>query len=166
MFSQGKVGMYMTGAWDVQNFKNVPGLRWDIAPLPKKKTRATLLGTENYAIAAGTKHPEAAWELFKFLLSPESQTVMATELEKQPSRQSVANGPYLQQKVPYHRRVFVDALGYARQAPNIPRWEKLARHFDTNLDLIWAGEVTVAEGTRRIAEAVTKELQSAPRPPR
>ncbi|MGD0114155.1 MAG: sugar ABC transporter substrate-binding protein [Armatimonadota bacterium] len=161
MFTNGKVAMFQTGAWDIQAMQEAKTLRWDIAPLPKKKQHATLLGTENYAIAAATKHPKEAWELFKFLLGPHAQEVMGTQLEKQPSRQSVANGPYLSQKVSYNRKVFVEALDYAHLAPNIPDWDRVSHFVQEQLDLMWIGKTSVPDGTRKVAEQVTQALQES-----
>jgi multiple sugar transport system substrate-binding protein len=161
MFTNGKVAMFQTGAWDIQAMQEAKTLRWDIAPLPKKKQHATLLGMENYAIAAGTKHPKEAGELFKFLLGPKAQEVMGTQLEKQPSRQSVANGPYLAQKVDYNRKVFVEALGYARVAPNIPDWDRVSHFIQEQLDLMWIGKVSVPDGTRKAAAQVTQALEES-----
>jgi multiple sugar transport system substrate-binding protein len=159
MFTNGQVAMFQTGAWDIQQMQQAKGLRWNIAPLPKRESHATLLGMENYAIASGTKHPKEAWELFKFLLGPEAQETMAREMEKQPSRQSVASGPYLKQDAGYDRGVFVEALSYARQAPNIPEWDRVAHFIQEQLDLMWIGEVSVEDGTRRAAQQVTDSLQ-------
>jgi len=159
MFGNGRVAMFQTGAWDIQQMKEAKTLRWDIAPLPRKKRHATLLGMENYAIAARTKHPKEAWELFKFLLGPQAQETMARELEKQPSRQSVANGPYLAQEAGYNRKVFVDALSYAKQAPNIPEWDRVSHFIQEQLDLMWIGKASVEEGTRRAARQVTEGLK-------
>jgi multiple sugar transport system substrate-binding protein len=161
MFTNGKVAMFQTGAWDIQAMQEAKTLRWDIAPLPKRKQHATLLGTENYAIAAGSRHPKEAWELFKFLLGPKAQEVMGTELEKQPSRQSVANGPYLAQKVAYHRKVFVDALDYAHIAPNIPDWDRVSHFIQEQLDLMWIGKVSVKDGTKKASAQVTHALQES-----
>jgi len=160
MFTNGKAAMLMTGAWDIQAMQQAKTLRWDIAPLPKKKRHATLMGMENYAIAAHTQHPNEAWELFKFLLGPHAQEVMAKELEKQPSRQSVANGPYLGEKTGYHRKVFVDALAYARQAPNIAEWDRVSHYIQDQLDLMWMGKVSVKEGTTKAARQVTEGLRN------
>ncbi len=68
-FTTGKVAMFQTGAWDIQAMRATRGLHWGVAPLPKKKQHATLLGMENYAIYAKTKHPKEAWELL--LLPPQ-----------------------------------------------------------------------------------------------
>jgi len=159
MFANGRVGMFQTGAWDIQAMREAKTLRWDVAPMPKRRQHATLLGMENYAIAATTKHPKEAWQLFAFLLSPEAQAVMASKLEKQPSRQSVADGPYLSEKTDYHRKVLVDALGYARQAPNVPDWDRVSHFIQDQLDLMWLGKVPVAEGTAKAAEQVTDALR-------
>ena len=160
MFTNGQVAMFQTGAWDIQQMKEAKALRWDIAPLPKKQQHATLLGMENYAIAGGTKHSEEAWELFKFLLGAGAQETMAGELEKQPSRRSVADGPYLAQDAGYTRRVFVDALAYAEQAPNVPEWDRVSHFIQEQLDLMWIGEASVEDGTRRAARQVTEALRS------
>ena len=158
MFVNGQVAMFQTGAWDIQQMKEAKALRWDIAPLPKRKDHATLLGMENYAIASGTKHPQEAWQLFAFLLDKKAQERMGRDMEKQPSRQSVANGPYLEQDVGYDRSVFVEALDYARQAPNIPEWDRVSHFIQEQLDLMWIGKVSVKDGTRRAAEQVTEAL--------
>lgn len=158
-FMQGHIAMYMTGPWDIQLLRQRKDLQWDVAPLPKKKQRATLLGTENYAIWAGTKHPQEAWELFRFLLSKEAQMLMAERLEKMPSRLSVLQGPYLQAKTDYNRRVFVEALEYARQPENIPEWSQVKDLIQNELDLIWIGKKSVAAGLQEAARNVNQTLQ-------
>jgi multiple sugar transport system substrate-binding protein len=158
-FTQGKVGMYMTGPWDIQVLRQAKGLQWDVAPLPKKKSAATLLGTENYGIWSGSSKQQQAWELFKFLLSAEAQTTMADKLEKMPSRLSVLNGPYSSAKTDYTRKVFVDALGYARQAENIPEWSQVKDLIQDQLDLIWVGQKPVAEGLKTATDNVNKTLK-------
>ena len=164
MFTNGQVAMFQTGAWDIQNMKQAKTLRWDVAPLPKRKQHATLLGMENYAIAAGTKHPKEAWELFKFLLDKKAQGVMATKLEKQPSRQSVANDVFLTQPdAGYDRKVFVEALSYAKVAPNVAEWDRVSHFLQEQLDLMWMGKTSVKDGTTKAAKQVTEGLREAKR---
>jgi len=158
-FKAGLVAMLMSGAWDVQVFKSSPTLNWDVAPLPRKRVRASLLGTENYGIAAATQHPREAWALMSFLLSRQTQTLMATALEKQPSRRSVATGPYLAQQVGYRRRVFVDAVSYGLMAPNLPDWDRVGDLLQEQLDLMWYGKVSVKAGTAVAARRVTEALR-------
>lgn len=158
-FAQGKIGMYMTGPWDVQLLRQAKGLQWDVAPLPKKVTQATLLGTENYAIWSGTSKQAAALELFKFLLAADTQTFMAEKLDKMPSRLSVLKGAYSQEKSDYNRKVFVEALDYARQAENIPEWSQVKDLIQDQLDLIWVGKKPVAAGLKDATDKVNATLK-------
>lgn len=158
-FVQGHIGMYMTGPWDIQLLRQTKNLQWDVAPLPRKQQPATLLGTENYAIWSGTKHPDEAWQLFQFLLSAESQTVMADRLEKMPSRTSVLTGAYSQTETDYNRKVFVDALETARQPENIPEWSQVKDLIQNQLDLIWVGKTSVQAGLKKAADDVNATLK-------
>ncbi len=157
-FSQGNIGMFMSGPWDVQTLKRSEGLRWDVGPLPQRRQRGTILGTENYAISAATEHPQEAWALLRFLLSAESQEFMAERLDKMPSRQSVARGPYLQADAGYNRRAFVEAMAYARRPPNIPEWAEIRHHLTEQLDRAWVGEISPAEAARAAARKVNEFL--------
>jgi len=158
-FTTGKASMFQTGAWDIQSMRATKGLHWGVAPLPKRKVHATLLGMENYALGAKTKHPKEAWLLFTYLLGAQCQGTMANELEKQPSRQSVANGVFLQTKTDYDRRVLVDALAYAHQAPNVPQWDRVSHFIQEQLDLMWLGKTSVPAGAKKAAEQVTEGLR-------
>jgi len=53
----------------------------------------------------------------------------------------------------------VDALGYARVAPNIPDWDRVSHFIQEQLDLMWIGKVSVPDGARKAAEQVTQALQ-------
>lgn len=158
MFSMGKIGMFISGAWEIQNLRS-SHLDWDIAPLPKRKQHATILGMENYAISRTTERLEEAWLFFKFLLNAESQKVMADKLEKQPSLISIAK-EYVKSDTGYNRQVLVDALQYAKQCPNIPQWSEVGHFWQDELDLIWVGKKSVSEGlsdaARKINEALNK----------
>jgi len=159
LFKGGKVAMYMSGPWDVQEFKRMETLQWEVAPLPMRKQRATLLGLENYALAARSKHPEAAWALLRFLLSPAAQLSMARKVEKMPSRRSVAEKEYLAEASGYNRRVFVEAVAYGRMPPNLPRWAEVDAALQRNLDAIWQGTKSVAQGCAEAEKEINAILQ-------
>ncbi len=159
MFMQGNIGMHMSGPWDVQQMRAASesqGLKWAVAPLPSRKRQATMLGTENYAICTQTEHPEEAWKLFEFLMSPHAQEYMAETQEKMPSRLSVINGPYVEADVGYDRRVFAEALSYAVEPPNVPDWSQVSPIYQEELDNIWIGRKTAAEGCRAAARRINE----------
>jgi len=158
-FARGHTGIYMSGPWDIQTLDQVPDLEWDVAPVPKQKSKATMLGTENYAIWSGTKHPEQAWQLFSFLLSPKAQAIMADKLDKMPSRVSVLNGSYAKADAGYDRQVYVDSLEYARRPPNFPEYSQVEGILQAELDRIWLGSVTVQEGLKAAARKVNSKLE-------
>jgi len=153
-FKRQRVAMYQSGPWDVQELKSIKDFEWDVAPLPKGKKAATLLGDENYAISSRSQHKQEAWELLKFLLSADSQRRMALDLGKMPSRRSVAEKEFLQSDPSHDLRVFVDAIGYAVIPPNLPDWEEIGTAFNGELELMWAGSVSVAQGCRDTQEKI------------
>jgi multiple sugar transport system substrate-binding protein len=161
MFVSGKVGMFISGAWDIQKIRKSLNFSWDIAPLPKNKTRATLLGTENYAISSKTKYPNESYLLLKYLVSKEAQKFMIDTLEKQPSRISVSKY-YLLKSTGYNRRVLVDALNYGKEPPNIPEWNQLLPIFQTELDYIWVGKKSVVEGLSSATEKINQMIKKYP----
>lgn len=163
LFVQGRVATYLSGPWDVGELNRRAQFKWDVWHLPKKKRRATMLGTENYAMMAGTRHPKQAWELFKFLLGRHSQEVMAQRQEKMPSRLSVLKGAYSEADVGYNRRVFVEALDYAQLPPDIPEWDKVQHLLQEELDLIWIGRKTVRQGLADAVKKVNRVLEQMPR---
>jgi multiple sugar transport system substrate-binding protein len=145
-FRTGKVGMIIGGAWDIQDLRTMP-FRWNIAALPRQKRRATMVGSENYAISASTAHREKAWELLKFLLSPDSQRFMAEKLDKQPSLRSVA-AEYAASPAGYDRRVLVDAVDYGIVPPNPGRWPEVSHFLQDQLDLVWVGKLSAEEAMK------------------
>jgi ABC-type glycerol-3-phosphate transport system substrate-binding protein len=53
--------------------------------------RVTLATTDGFGIYAGTRHPEAAWELVKFLIGKEYGRAMARTNFLQPARASLVD---------------------------------------------------------------------------
>lgn len=159
MFMQGNIGMHISGPWDVQGLEEAgedQGLNWGVAPVPAYKKRATILGTENYAICKQSEHPEEAWKLLEFLMSTDSQVYMANELEKMPSRLSVLAGPYQEGEGREYRGVFADALEYAIDPPNVPDWAQIEPFYQEELDNIWIGKKSAAEGCKDAARRINE----------
>lgn len=158
-FARGNVGMYMSGPWDIQTLNQAEGLKWDVAPVPEKSSRATMLGTENYAIWSGTRHPKEAWALFSFLVSARSQAHMAQALDKMPSRISVLQGAYSSGSPGYDRSVYVKSLDYARVPPNFAEYSQVEGILQAELDRIWLGSVAPRDGLKAVTEKVNKKIK-------
>lgn len=75
-FVSGRVGMYTEGIWWVADFKAITEFGWDLAMMPKHPTtgkRTTSLESDGWWVFKGTKDPEAAWSLTKFLANANGQ---------------------------------------------------------------------------------------------
>ncbi len=154
-FASGKIGMYMSGPWDIQFLLTAEELDWDVQVLPRGKRAATMLGTENYAISATTHNVQAAWELFKFLMSPESQRFMAERLQKMPSRIAVAEEYFRSPDLPYNGEAFLMAIEQGVKPPNIPEWNEVADYIAQALQAIWSGK------EKSVKKAMSRAMQQA-----
>jgi multiple sugar transport system substrate-binding protein len=131
-----KVAMAEDGSWALKDILANANFRVGIAPIPAGPgRRATLASTDGFAIYAGTKHPEAAWELIKFLTSKEYGRAMARTHFLQPARASLVE----------------DWAGYIRaEYPSQTAGVDLAAFADGHLK----GYSVVAETFPNMAEAV------------
>jgi len=89
-FIHERVAMVEDGSWALKDILELAPFRVGVTTFPAGPVRrVTLATTDAYAIYAGTKHPEAAWELVKFLTGREYGRAMATAHLLQPARASL-----------------------------------------------------------------------------
>jgi multiple sugar transport system substrate-binding protein len=91
-FIAGQLAMVEDGSWALKNILANAKFQVGLAIFPAGPARrATLATTDGFGIYAGTKHPEAAWELLKFLISKEYGRAMAKAQFLQPARASLVD---------------------------------------------------------------------------
>ncbi len=76
LFLTGKAGMKLMGPWDWADTEKNVSFEWDVAPMPAGK--AGNVSAASYlpiGIGKGTKHPEEAFELLKFLSTGKGQDI-------------------------------------------------------------------------------------------
>ena len=89
-FATGQVAMVEDGSWALRDILEKSTFRVGVAPFPAGPVRrVTLATTDGFGIYAGTQHPEAAWELLKFLISKDYGRAMAQANFLQPARASL-----------------------------------------------------------------------------
>lgn len=89
-FIAGRVAMVEDGSWALKDILANAPFRIGVAPFPAGPVRrVTLASTDGFGIYARTRHPEAAWELLKFLCSEEYGRAMAQASFLQPARASL-----------------------------------------------------------------------------
>ena len=87
-----RVAMVEDGSWALKDILAGADFRIGIAPFPAGPVRrVTLATTDGFGIYAGTKHPDAAWELLKFLISKDYGRAMARANFLQPARASLVD---------------------------------------------------------------------------
>jgi multiple sugar transport system substrate-binding protein len=91
-FIAGRVAMAEDGSWALKDILSKADFRIGIAPLPAGPVRrVTLATTDGFGIYSGTSHPEAAWELVKFLIGKDYGRAMARANFLQPARASLVD---------------------------------------------------------------------------
>jgi multiple sugar transport system substrate-binding protein len=89
-FFKQHIAMVEDGSWALKDILDNAEFRIGVAPFPTGPIRhATLATTDGFAIYAGTKYPDAAWELLKFLVSKDYGRAMARAHFLQPARSSL-----------------------------------------------------------------------------
>ena len=91
-FIQGNLAMVEEGSWALRDILEQADFRIGVAPFPTGPSRrVTLATTDGFAIFSGTRQPEAAWELVKFLVGSDYGRAMAEAQLLQPARASLVN---------------------------------------------------------------------------
>ncbi len=89
-FAAGRLAMVEDGSWALKDILTNARFRVGVAPFPAgPRRRVTLATTDGFGIYAGTRHPEAAWELLKFLIGADYGRAMARANFLQPARVSL-----------------------------------------------------------------------------
>lgn len=121
MFRSGRQAMFIQGRWACLNFRGATYpdgrlLDWDVAPLPMKKEKATVLFANCYVLRKDGPNLEEAWKLMKFLTGYEGQRHQARTGRDMPSFVRVAESPDFLDPAqpPDSDRVFLDVARYAR----------------------------------------------------
>jgi multiple sugar transport system substrate-binding protein len=85
-----RVAMVEDGSWALKDILKEAKFRVGVAPFPAGPVkRVTLATTDGYGIFIGTKYPDAAWELLKYLISKDYGIAMARANFLQPARASL-----------------------------------------------------------------------------
>ena len=124
-FQLGKVAMMFTirnGTVAIR--KNVgTNFDWDVELRPAfPKKRVTGMGTAGAGVSTQTKHPDQAWQLARYTISPPAQKIYATSYGSIPVLQSMRNDPSWRglPAPPANADAFVKAADYGTLPPDFP----------------------------------------------
>ena len=119
MFAGGKLGMLLTSRRDTPEFREVAGLKWDVAALPVAEEPVNILHSDAYCVASESEEHDAAFEFIKYATGERGQTITALGGRTVPSLKSVASsGAFLNPaQPPKNSQIFLDATEGMRATP-------------------------------------------------
>ncbi len=131
-FESGKAAMEINGSWLVPT-DEAAGLDFGIGPLPKgPAAQATSVNPTGAVIYKGTKSPDAAWALAKYLASAEAQEKIMALKASVPVNKEILSTTY--PSAFDGAQVFADALSYAHLKPSFKGYDDFATTLQTELD--------------------------------
>ncbi len=111
-----------------------------VAPIPgfEGHPSSPTLGGWNLMVASGSRYPREAWKLVSFLTSAESQTFMALESGRLPTRHAVYADPEVRKQAPLMTALYPQAMK-ARPRPMTPEYTRLSRVLQAELGAMLHG---------------------------
>ena len=166
-FIEQRLAMVEDGSWALKDILAGAPFRVGVAAFPSGPARrVTLATTDGFAIYAGSRHPEAAWELVKFLISKEYALAMAKANYLQPSLGSLVDqwADIVRQDMPDKTKdldlgAFAEGhlKGYSVVAeifPNMDEARRLAR-------TAWERIFTLGQEKTEIMQSVSNQIEAA-----
>ncbi len=147
----GELVFYISGPWDLGEFgrRLPPELAdaWGTAPLPVPDGApwpgASLAGGASLVTFRGSRHPEEAWELIRYLTSPAPLLALYRLAGDLPPRASVWEQPELAGAE--RLRAFRMQLEAAKPTPLLPEWERVATAIGERMDAAIRGGVSLED---------------------
>lgn len=145
-FGAGRVAMYITGPWNVGEFRKrlPPSVEWATAPLPGPDSAGvSLAGGSSIVIMRGSRQRAAAWKFLAYLSDPARQARFFTQTGDLPARRSAWNAPALAGDP--HLAAFRTQLGRVVPSPAVPEMELIASRVAQAAERAARGQQTIDE---------------------
>lgn len=161
-FGKAKVAMTIEGPWLIPYMQSTyPNIQYNIAPMPVAPTgkSADLIFTNAWAAYSGTKYPEAAWELIKYMTG---QTVQKSQLDAGfalPTIKGLSNDPYFTQHPDF--KVLFDAASYGYADYYGPQDVAIHNDLATALQAVMLNKQDAQSALNDAATKVNSSLQGA-----
>jgi multiple sugar transport system substrate-binding protein len=167
LFNSGKVGMLVTGPWDLSNFPNV---KYGVQVMPSYPGTSgghqTISGPDNWVIFNnGSVRTAAAEQFLQWLSAPAQVKYFSLQTGELPIRQSVSQQPgfigHMNAALP-GVGTFVDNLGNVRQArPQITQYPKISQILGTMIVSVLLGQSQPQAALSTAAQQVDQALSGS-----
>jgi multiple sugar transport system substrate-binding protein len=166
----GQLGFYVGGQWELLDFgkKSFP---YGVGALPILKKPAQVYLSGANVIFSSTKHPEEAWKLQKWMMTPDATLGLYSEGLWMPTKSSWYTNPtdlakWINNAV--HPEGFkgavVDSMKVAQLEPRLfNNAELITTYVTPALDSVWTGQATAKDALTKAADQIRKSglLQGA-----
>ena len=122
----------------LKDFANTD-FEWDIGRLPHGRTRASLYLNVNLGIHRESKHPDLAWELLKFFISPPAQRLFLAQRQQWPVLRSVVEAEDAPPWVPEQSALFWEEMAVAQPIYWGEDAIRMQRVVSEGLQMVWLG---------------------------
>jgi multiple sugar transport system substrate-binding protein len=161
LFRTGQLSMVLGNHALVPWFANTAELEWQVAPLPRDVARANVAGGAGFVVSRRSQHPEAAWQLVRFLTERKAQALMAESGEITPARRSVREDSIFLRQHGYRAELFRTESLVGRPIPNFPGVTDFYRLLNEGLRPVWRGERRPAEALRDLIPELQRLIDDA-----
>lgn len=162
LFTDGRIGMYMTGRWNYPTMNKITDFEWDVVLPPTGPAgRWTNGGGGGYALMKGSKHPEEGWEALSWITG-EGQKDVADVIGIPAYRPATQTEKFRVSK-PANDKVFVPlAEKHTRLQPQHPQHNEVDKIVNTELGRVDRGEQSPRDAGLAIAQQGTALVQGSP----
>jgi multiple sugar transport system substrate-binding protein len=147
------------GPWLAPGYNQIQGLHWDVAPFPQAPGKPYRLPADNgafYTISAKSQHPDEAYKLVRFMVTPAAQRLMAQALTTSPLLKSVMySKTYLTAPgMPAHGVLFAKENESVVPVVFPNNWLEMQTKLNGYLDQIYLGQTTAASALPSAVQAL------------
>jgi multiple sugar transport system substrate-binding protein len=160
-FMTGKVAMFLSSRVEVPALRDQRGLDFDVAALPVMGKPASILHSDAYCVASGSKNKAAAAKFVAHAVGRQGQNITALGGRTVPSLRSVATSPAFlsPSRSPASSQVFLDAIPHLRHTPVTPSWPEVEDVIGTQLQRAFEDGVPLDEVLAEIQKQADPLLQ-------
>jgi multiple sugar transport system substrate-binding protein len=164
LFNSGRIGMLVTGPWDLSSFPNV---HYGVQIMPSYPGTTgghqTISGPDNWVVFNnGSSRVAAAEKFITWLTAPAQVKYFSLRTGDLPIRQSMGNAPGLSQQMDSTLpgvSTFISNLGNVRQArPQIPQYPKISQVLGTMVVSVLLGKSQPQAALNSAAQQVNQIL--------
>ncbi len=166
MLANGQLGFYITGQWELLDIAKMD-FPMGIGALPIIKKPAQMYISGASVIFKSSKHPEEAWKLHKWMMTPDKTLNLYASGLWMPTKASWYSDPAELKKwtanaahPAEYKAAVLDSMKVAQTIPEaaVKNYTQIVNEcVNPQLDLVWLGEISAKDAMKKAADLVKKQ---------